>query len=200
MKHTEIMFDAVKVGDTLYIEGTGTEYGKCNKRTCVVVGIYTPDILCVDFGAGFCGHSAYDFVEGDTGYNLWKQDQADFILFKVEEEVPETKYTYSGKVLKHLKVGDIFLLCNYVGNNHLVGSFFEVILKHDRELGFTMKYASTDPDSAVFEVTHGSIIRGLITIQTVAPLGKTKEDKIAKLEAKLERITNKLKALKESGE
>lgn len=126
MKHTEVKFEDVKVGDTLYIESKGAEYGECNKRTCTVVGINNKaEILCVDFGEGFCGHNADGFVEGNTGYNLWKQDQQYFTLFKVEEAVPETKYTYSGK---------------------------------------------------------------------------TKQDKIAKLEAKLERITNKLKTLKESGE
>jgi hypothetical protein len=41
---------------------------------------------------------------------------------------------------------------------------------------------------------------GEMVITLTRPLGKTKEDKIAKLKAKLERITNKLKALKESGE
>ena len=126
MKRTEVKFEDVKVGDTLYIESTGAEYGKCNKHTCAVVGINNKtEILCVDFGEGFYGHDADGFVKANTGYNLWKQDQEDFTLFKVEEAVPETRYTYSGK---------------------------------------------------------------------------TKEDKIAKLEAKLERITNKLKALKESGE
>lgn len=202
MKHTEVKFEDVKVRDTLYIESKGAEYGECNKRTCTVVGINNKaEILCVDFGEGFCGHNADGFIVGNTGYNLWKLDQADFTLFKVEEEVPETKYTYSGKVLKHLKVGDIFFLDAYPDNSSLEGKFYEVVYKDTRNYyGFYFKEVCDRSVPIYTAFNSMDIISGDMVITLTRPLGKTKEDKIAKLEAKLERITNKLKALKESGE
>lgn len=202
MKHTEIMFDAVKVGDTLYIEGKGAEYSKCNKRTCAVVGISNKtEILCVDFGKGFDGHNADGFIVGNTGYNLWKQDQTDFTLFKVEEEVPETKYTYSGKVLKHLKVGDVFFLDKFPANPSLEGKFYEVTYKYSSfDYGFDFKEVC-DISVPLYIAFHGmDVMSREMVITLTRPLGKTKEAKIVKLEAKLERITNKLKTLKESGE
>ena len=202
MKCTKVKFEDVKVGDTLYIESKGAEYGECNKRTCTVVGINNKaEILCVDFGEGFCGHNADGFVEGNTGYNLWKQDQADFTLFKVEEEVPETKYTYSGKVLKHLKVGDIFLLDAYPNKRHLENTFYAVVCKYDKDnYGFDFKEVCDRSVPIYMAFHYMDIISGNMVITLTRPLGKTKEDKIAKLETKLERITHKLKALKESGE
>lgn len=202
MKRTEVKFEDVKVGDTLYIESTGAEYGRCNKHTCAVVGINNKtEILCVDFGKGFYGHNADGFIEANTGYNLWKQDQHYFTLFKVEEEVPETKYTYSGKVLKHLKVGDIFFLDAYPANPNLEGKFYEVVRKYDKgNYSFDFKEVC-DRSVPIYMAFHGmDIMFGEMVITLTRPLGKTKEDKIAKLEAKLERITHKLKALKESGE
>ena len=200
MKRTKVEFEDVKVGDTLYIESTGAEYGKCNKRTCAVVGISNKtEILCVDFGKGFDGHNADGFIKKNTGYNLWKQDQADFTLFKVEEEVPETKYTYSGKVLKHLKVGDIFFLDKFLANSRLEGKFYEVVCKYEKDnYSFDFKEVC-DRSVPIYMAFHGRDIMFVEMVITLTrPLGKTKEDKIAKLEAKLERITNKLKALKES--
>ena len=203
MKHTEMSFDDVKVGDTLYIESTGAEYGKCNKRTCAVVGIDPQaNILYVDFGKGFPGHNADGFVEGNTGYYLWKRDQNYFTIFKVEEEkeeAPETKYTYSGKVLKHLKVGDIFFLDKFPANPSLEGKFYEVVYKDiGNYYGFDFKEVC-DRSVPIYTASHvDNIMSGDMVITLTHPLGKTKQDKIAKLEAKLERITNKLKALKES--
>ena len=202
MKRTEVKFEDVKVGDTLYIESTGAEYGRCNKHTCAVVGINNKtEILCVDFGKGFYGHNADGFIEANTGYNLWKQDQADFTLFKVEEEVPETKYSYSGKVLKHLKVGDVFFLDAYPNKRQLENTFYEVVCKYEKDnYGFDFKEVC-DRSVPIYMAFHSmDVISGDMVITLTRPLGKTKEDKIAKLEAKLERITNKLKALKESGE
>ena len=202
MKHTEVKFEDVKVGDTLYIESKGAEYGQCNKRTCAVVGINNKtEILFVDFGKGFDGHNADGFVKENTGYNLWKLDQADFTLFKVEEEVPETNYTYSGKVLKHLKVGDIFFLDTYPAKRHLENMFYEVVYKYDKDnYGFDFQEVC-DRSAPIYMVFHGmDVISGEMVITLTRPLSKTKQDKIAKLEAKLERITNKLKTLKESGE
>ena len=205
MKRTEVKFEDVKVGDTLYIESTGAEYSKCNKCNCAVVGINNKtEILCVDFGKGFYGHNADGFIVENTGYNLWKQDQQYFTLFKVEEEkeeVPETKYTYSGKVLKHLKVGDVFFLDAYPNKRFLENKFCEVVRKYDKgNYGFDFKEVC-DRSVPIYMAFHDmDIISGNMVITLTRPLGKTKQDKIAKLEAKLERITNKLKALKESGE
>ncbi len=209
MKRTKVKFEDVRIGDTLYIEGTGTEYGKCDKRTCTVVGISNKsEILYVDFGEGFCGHSADNNVPANTGYNLWKQDQQQyFTLFKVEEkqeEVPETKYTYSGKILKHLKVGDIFFLDKFPDNSSLEGMFYEVTFKYtNSDYGFDFKEVTNESRRVLPSHTAGgySDVRSKHMVITLTrPLGKTKEDKIAKLEAKLERITNELKTLKESGE
>lgn len=201
MKRTEVKFEDVKVGDTLYIEGTGAEYAECDKRTCTVVGINNKaEILCVDFGEGFCGHNADGFVEGNTGYNLWKQDQQYFTLFKVEEEVPEAKYTYSGKVLKHLKVGDVFFLDKFPANPSLEGKFYEVVLDTGNYYGFDFKRVCDRSVPIYTAFNSMDIVSEDMVITLTRPLGKTKENKIAKLEAKLERITNKLKTLKESGE
>lgn len=206
MKRTEVKFEDVKVGDTLYIESTNAVYGKCDKRTCTVVGISNKsEILYVDFGEGFCGHSADNNVPANTGYNLWKQDQQQyFTLFKVEEkqeEVPETKYTYSGEVLKHLKVGDIFFLDAYPNKRQLKGTFYEVVYKYDKDnYGFDFKEVC-DRSVPIYMAFHDmDIVSEDMVITLTRTLGKTKQDKIAKLEAKLERITHKLKALKESGE
>lgn len=205
MKRTEVKFEDVKVGDTLYIESTGAEYSKCNKCNCAVVGINNKtEILCVDFGKGFYGHNADGFIVENTGYNLWKQDQQYFTLFKVEEEkeeVPETKYTYSGKVLKHLKVGDIFFLNTYPNKRHLENTFYAVVCKYDKDnYGFDFKEVC-DRSVPIYMAFHGmDVMTKEMVITLTRPLGKTKEDKIAKLEDKLERITNKLKALKKSGE
>lgn len=219
MKHTEVKFEDVKVGDTLYIESTGAEYAECDKRTCTVVGINNKaEILCVDFGEGFYGHNADGFVEANTGYNLWKQDQHYFTLFKVEEEetkpsektmkaveqadkLIETKYTYSGKVLKHLKVGDIFFLDKFPANPSLEGKFYEVVLKYNKDnYGFDFEEVCARSVPIYIASHAGNVMTGEMVITLTRPLGKTKQDKIAKLEVKLERITNKLKALKESGE
>lgn len=202
MKRTEVKFKDVKVGDTLYIESTGIEYRRCDQRTCKVMGFDDHrEFWCADFGEGFYGHDANGFVEGSTGYNLWKQDKEYFTLFKVEEEVPETKYTYSGKVLKHLKVGDIFFLDAYPAKRQLENMFYEVVRKYDKgNYGFDFKEVC-DRSVPIYMAFHGmDIMFGEMVITLTRPLGKTKQDKIAKLEAKLERITNKLKALKESGE
>ena len=204
MKRTEVKFEDVKVGDTLYIESTRAEYGKCNQRTCKVLGFGNQtEFLCTDFGEGFYGHNANGFVNGSTGYNLWKHDQQYFTMFKVEEEVPETKYTYSGKMLKHLKVGDIFFLDTFSNNPALEGMFYEVTFKYSgMDYGFHFKEVSQD-SSRVMPINiaggHTDVRSNNMVITLTRPLGKTKEDKIAKLEAKLERITNKLKTLKESG-
>ena len=202
MKHTEVKFEDVKVGDTLYIESTSAEYAKCDKRTCTVVGINNKaEILYVDFGEGFYGHNADGFVEANTGNNLWKQDQHYFTLFKVEEEVPETKYTYSGKVLKHLKVGDIFFLDAYPAKRQLKNTFYEVVYKYDKDsYGFDFQEVCDRSAPIYMAFNSMDVISGDMVITLTRPLGKTKEDKIAKLEAKLERITHKLKTLKESGE
>lgn len=202
MKRTKVKFEDVKVGDTLYIESTGAEYSKCNQRTCKVLGFGDhTEFLCADFGEGFCGHNANGFVKGETGYNLWRHDQGCFTLFKVEEEVPETKYTYSGKVLKHLKVCDIFFLDKFPGNPSLEGKFYEVVFKYTgNDFGFDFKEVC-DRSVPIYIASHGDhVMTREMVITLTRPLGKTKEDKIAKLEAKLERITHKLKTLKESGE
>lgn len=202
MKRTEVKFADVKVGDTLYIESAGAEYGKCNKRTCIVVGISSEsEVLYVDFGKGFRGHSASDTVVGGTGYCLWKADKQYLIMFKVEGEVPETKHTYSGKVLKHLKIGDIFFLDKFLANSRLEGKFYEVVYKGTGNYhGFDFKEVC-DRSVPIYIASHaGDVMTGDMVITLTRPLGKTKEDKIAKLEAKLERIANKLKTLKESGE
>lgn len=205
MKRTEVKFEDVKVGDTLYIESTNAVYGKCDKRTCTVVGISNKsEILYVDFGEGFCGHSADNNVPANTGYNLWKQDQQQyFTLFKVEEkqeEVPETKYTYSGKVLKHLKVGDVFFLDKFPANPSLEGKFYEVVLDTGNYYGFDFKEVCDRSVPIHIAFNSMDIVSGEMVITLTRTLGKTKQDKIAKLEAKLERITNKLKTLKESEE
>lgn len=117
------------------------------------------------------------------------------------DKLIETKYTYSGKVLKHLKVGDIFFLDKFLANSRLEGKFYEVVRKYDKgNYGFDFKEVC-DRSVHIYMAFHGmDIMFGEMVITLTRPLGKTKQDKIAKLEAKLERITNKLKALKESGE
>ena len=122
-------------------------------------------------------------------------------MFKVEEEAPETKYTYSGKVLKYLKVGDIFFLDAYPNKRQLESTFYEVVCTYGKDnYGFDFKEVC-DRTVPTYRAFHGmDIVSGDMIITLTRPLGKTKEDKIAKLEAKLERITNKLKTLKESGE
>lgn len=113
----------------------------------------------------------------------------------------ETKYTYSGKVLKHLKVGDIFFLDKFSANPSLEGKFHEVIYKDTGNFyGFDFKEVC-DRSVPIYIASHtDNVMSGDMVITLTRPLGKTKQDKIAKLEAKLERITNKLKTLKESGE
>ena len=113
----------------------------------------------------------------------------------------ETKYTYSGKVLKHLKVGDVFFLDAYPNKRFLENKFCEVVRKYDKgNYGFDFKEVC-DRSVPIYMAFHGmDVMTKEMVITLTRPLGKTKEDKIAKLEDKLERITNKLKALKKSGE
>jgi len=206
MKHTEVKFEDVKVGDTLYIESKHPTYTQCNGRTCVVKGIWfnAPErAICVDFGKGFVGHNACGYVDECTGYNLWNYENTCMTLFKVEEEkeeVPETKYTYSGKVLKHLKVGDVFFLDKFPANPSLEGKFYEVVLDTGNYYGFDFKRVCDRSVPIYTAFNSMDIVSEDMVITLTRTLGKTKQDKIAKLEAKLERITNKLKALKESGE
>ena len=110
----------------------------------------------------------------------------------------ETKYTYSGKVLKHLKVCDIFFLDKFPANPSLEGKFYEVVFKYvGNSFSFDFKEVC-DRSVPIYIASHAD--NGEMVITLTRPLGKTKEEKIAKLETKLERITNKLKALKESEE
>ena len=113
----------------------------------------------------------------------------------------ETKYSYSGKVLKHLKVGDVFFLDAYPNKRQLESTFYEVVCKYEKDnYSFNFKEVC-DRSVPIYMAFHSmDVISGDMVITLTRPLGKTKEDKIAKLEDKLERITNKLKALKKSGE
>ncbi len=117
------------------------------------------------------------------------------------DKLIKTKYTYSGEVLKHLKVGDIFFLDKFPANSSLEGKFYEVIYKDTGNYyGFDFKEVC-DRSVPIYIASHaGNVMTGEMVITLTRPLGKTKKDKIAKLEAKLERIANKLKTLKESGE